>query len=496
MVKTKSSRESTPIPRRYRLYIDNVKFILGSAAHRAYPIRRKIRESRPRLCAAGGIALGRIVNITAKVAYILLHFSPLNEVYPNYALLQRILQGILSAYFLQRQAREQPVARLTERPVDAILGEPYQERKVSEYTSENYTRDAIKAVDAKFEAQKIAFAPLAFQAVRALLELGLLKAVSDSGEKGIGLGKAAEVAGVSLYGAKVLLEIALGMNIVKAAPGTGEDRFVLGKTGWFLLEDEMTRVNFDFVNDVCYKGAFELTRSVQAGKPLGLEAFGSPGKTIYEALSSLPEKARASWFAFDHFYSDIGFEEALPLVFFRNPKKIIDIGGNTARWALRCCRHDPHVQVTIIDLPGQIAAAEQAIARAGFSGRIKTLARDILDKETAVPTGADIIWMSQFLDCFSLEDVGRIMEKVRRAAGPVTDIYILEPFWDKQRFEAASYSLQAVSLYFTCMANGNSKMYRYEELAGAIEKAGFDIAEARHNLGSNDYSLLRCRGRP
>jgi len=370
-----------------------------------------------------------------------------------------------------------------------------------EYTNEKYIKDTIKAIDAKFEAQKIAFAPLAFQAVRALLELGILQAVSDSGEKGLGFAGAAEKAGISLYGAKVLLEIALGMNIVKALPETlpckdGENRFVLGKVGWFLLEDEMTRVNFNFVNDVCYKGAFELPRSVKAGKPLGLEVFESAGKTIYEVLSSLPERVKESWFAFDHFYSDIGFEEALPVVFSYNPKKIIDIGGNTAKWAICCCRYDPYVEVTIVDLPGQCAAAEKNIAQAGFSGRIKTAACNVLDAQTVIPHGADSIWMSQFLDCFSLEEVSRIMKKVYAAATAATDVFILEPFWDKQRFEAASYSLQATSLYFTCMANGNSKMYRYGEFAPVIENVGFDIADVRHNVGSNDYSLLRCRRKP
>jgi len=371
---------------------------------------------------------------------------------------------------------------------------------MSKNTPKDYTKDTIRAVDAKFEAQKIAFAPLTFQAVRALLELGLLKAVSDSGEQGLSLENAAKKAGISRYGAQTLLEIALGMNLVKIQPETppgkgGETRFVLGKTGWFLLEDDMTRVNFNFVNDVCYKGAFELKRSVEAGKPLGLEVFGSKGKTIYEILATLPEKVKESWFAFDHFYSDIGFEEALPIVFSHNPKKIIDIGGNTAKWAICCCRYNPQVEVTIVDLPGQTQAAEQKIAEAGFSGRIKTAACNVLDAATAIPPGADIIWMSQFLDCFSLDEVTRIMEKVRRAASPATNVYILEPFWDKQRFEAASYSLQATSLYFTCMANGNSKMYRCEELAGAVEKAGFDIVDAHHNLGSNDYSLLCCRSR-
>ena len=366
---------------------------------------------------------------------------------------------------------------------------------MAEYTNEHFKKDNIRAVDAKFEAQKIAFAPLVFQAVRALLELGLLKNISDSGEAGLTLGEAAAKAGLSDYGAKVLLEIALGMNIVKVLQTDAEDRFVLGKIGWFLLEDEMTRVNLNFVNDVCYKGAFELKRSVEAGKPLGLEVFGYNGKTIYEVLSSLPEQVKKSWFAFDHFYSDIGFEEALPIVFADSPKKLIDIGGNTAKWAICCCRYNPEVEVLIVDLPGQIAAAEKEIEKAGFRGRIKTMACNMLDEKTAIPPGADIVWMSQFLDCFSLDEITRIMEKVRYAADPATDVYIFEPFWDRQRFEAASFSLQATSLYFTCMANGNSKMYNSGEFIKAVERAGFDIAQARHNVGSNDYSLLRCRRR-
>ena len=364
--------------------------------------------------------------------------------------------------------------------------------EMSEYSNENYIKDNIKAVDAKFAAQKIAFAPLAFQAVKALLDLGILKALSDSGENGLTFAEAAQKADISHYGAKVLLEIALGMDIAKIVPGE-EACFVLGKTGWFLLEDEMTRVNFDFVHDVCYKGAFELTRSIKDGKPLGLEVFGHEGKTIYEVLSRLPEQVKKSWFAFDHFYSDIGFAQALPIVFASRPKKVIDIGGNTAKWALCCCRHDPDVEVLIVDLPGQTAAAQQEITRAGFSDRVKTLACNILSDEAVIPAGADVIWMSQFLDCFSLEEVVRIMKKARLAAGPDTDVYVFEPFWDMQRFQAASFSLKATSLYFACMANGNSKMYNSKELTAAIERAGFKVVEALHKLGSNDYSLLRCR---
>jgi hypothetical protein len=105
----------------------------------------------------------------------------------------------------------------------------------------------------------------------------------------------------------------------------------------------------------------------------------------------------------------------------------------------------------------------------------------------------DAIWMSQFLDCFALEQITAILAKVRAAAASGTDIYVLEPLWDMQRFEGAAFSLQASSLYFTCMANGSSKMYRFGELTAAVEKAGFELKTAHHDLGSNSYSLLRFR---
>ncbi len=53
------------------------------------------------------------------------------------------------------------------------------------YNIDKYKTDNIRAVDAKYEAQKIAFAPLAFQAIKAMINLGILQAISDSGEEGI-----------------------------------------------------------------------------------------------------------------------------------------------------------------------------------------------------------------------------------------------------------------------------------------------------------------------
>ena len=366
------------------------------------------------------------------------------------------------------------------------------------FNYDKFKTDNIRAVDAKFEAQKIAFAPMCYQAVRTMLELGMMQAINDAGEAGITRKELAEKAKISEYGAGVLCEMALGMNVIKLsqdseAGSADKEKFVIGKIGWMLLDDDLTKVNFWFTNDICYEGAWKLKESIINGKPEGLKVFGDQWTTVYEALSTLPDKPKKSWFEFDHFYSDIAFPEALPIVFAEKPKTMLDIGGNTGKWSLACCRYNPDVKMTIVDLPGQANVAKKNAAEAGFADRIDFSMGNVLDDTTKLPENPDAVWMSQFLDCFSLKQITKILKKVYEAATPETNVFVLEPLWDKQRFEASSYSLQATSLYFTCIANGNSKMYRYEELVNAIGEAGFELKTAHHNLGSNAYSLLVFR---
>ncbi|NEN67869.1 SAM-dependent methyltransferase, partial [Escherichia coli] len=74
---------------------------------------------------------------------------------------------------------------------------------------------------------------------------------------------------------------------------------------------------------------------------------------------------------------------------------------------------------------------------------------------------------------------------------PGARLYILELFWDAQKFEAASFSLNASSLYFTCMANGNSRFYSVEKFYRYLEMAGFEVEQRHDNLGVG-HTLLIC----
>ena len=350
-----------------------------------------------------------------------------------------------------------------------------------------FKQDHRTAVEAKEYAQFLAFAPMAFQASRALVKLGLLAAVEKSRPRGITSAEAAEKTGLTVYGARVLLEAGLGIGLVTLH----DDRFLLTRTGHFLLHDEMTRVNFDFVNDVCYHGAFELEKSVREGRPEGLKVFGE-WPTIYEALSQLPEPVRESWLKFDHYYSDAAFDAVLPIVFKHPPRRLLDIGGNTGRWAQRCVNFSPTVQVCIADLPGQLKMAEAATRHQPGGDRISGHPINLLEPDSALPENCDAIWMSQFLDCFSEEQIRLILGKCRRVLPPAGRMFILEPLWDRQKFLAAAFSLQFTSLYFTAMANGNSQMYHSELFLSLIRESGFEIEEQFDHLGVG-HSLIVSR---
>lgn len=352
-----------------------------------------------------------------------------------------------------------------------------------------YQEDSMSVLEAKEEAQRLAFAPIAFQAALCLRDLGMLAALDGAGKGGLALGELAARTGVSEYGVGVLVDMGLSARVVNQR----EQRFTLSRLGHFVLHDSMARANMDFTADICYRPMAHLADAIRSGTPSGLREFGD-WPTVYHGLSQLPEQARRSWFAFDHYYSDRAFGELLPRVFASKPARLVDIGANTGRWALRCCAYDADVALTLVDLPQQLAVAQANLAAAGHGARIHLHPVDILDPSQALPEDGDVYWMSQFLDCFSAEQIVSILRRLRAAMPATATLFIVEVFPDLQRFESAAYTLNATSLYFTCVANGNSRFYRCSEFLPLVEAAGFAVESQVDGIGLG-HSLLSLRPR-
>ena len=100
--------------------------------------------------------------------------------------------------------------------------------------------------------------------------------------------------------------------------------------------------------------------------------------------------------------------------------------------------------------------------------------------------------MSQFLDCFSMDQIVGILTRARAVMSDESRIYIMETLWDRQRFEPATLCLTMTSVYFTAIANGNSKMYNTSDLQQCIVSAGLEIETIHDHLGQG-HSIVVCK---
>lgn len=351
--------------------------------------------------------------------------------------------------------------------------------------NKNFSPEHQSAFSARFEAQKIVYGPVVFQCVHYAWKRGVLQALSDAGEKGLRIAELSTAHSWNEYALKVVLETCLSAGVVYL----NDENYVLDKTGYCILTDKITQINFNFNQDVCYEGLAKLAESLDIGQPKGLTALGQ-WSSIYEGLQSLPEPAKSSWYAFDHHYSDTSFPTILADIFATAPRQVMDIGANTGKFSCAALAYNSAVQLHLVDLPVQLSVAEKALREAGVRERAHLYPIDLLDQDTPLKPGMDVIWMSQFLSCFSESAIASILRRAVKALTPKGQLIIMDTFWDRQRYDIASYCLINTSPYFTAIASGNSKIYESTDYIRLAELAGLELLTVRDDIGYC-HSLLR-----
>lgn len=348
---------------------------------------------------------------------------------------------------------------------------------------------ALSASEARGKALRLTFAPFLFQAVCALDELGVLKLMWDHREQGLRREDIAERLGISRYAATVLLEAGVAAEVFSLSDGV----FVLTRVGYYLCNDRMTQVNLAFARDVCYRPLQHLVESLREGRPRGLPELNTAfedSQTLYADFGKLPPSVQESWLEFDHFYSDAAFQQALGVVLSADVRRVLDVGGNTGRFAQLCLKSNPDVSVTIADHPVQVESAKARLGQGEAGHRVAYLPRNLLSEEP-YPGGFCAVWLSQLLDCLGEEEVAALLRSLRFSLRPGGKLFVLEPCWDLQRQRAGMEALTLLSLYFTSVANGNSRMYDSQTLTQLISSGGFSVLERHDDLGVG-HSLFVC----
>jgi hypothetical protein len=350
-----------------------------------------------------------------------------------------------------------------------------------------FSEDEMNAGEALNRAHDLAFAPYAFEVARILRDRGLLAALEERGDEGLSAGQAATSASLPLNSATVLLEAGLGIGLVSGRDG----RFRVTKAGHYFLQNSTVRSNTDLMRDLCLPGLEHLEASFEAGRPLGLSSFGD-WSNIFEALPALPMRARQSWYAFNNHHSSAAFGDAMPSIFAQRPRRILDIGGSTGLFALTCLDYNDEVHIGIADLSSEPARTEPGIKAAIRAGRVTLHKLDVLDLAAQLPGGYDAIWMSQFMPCFSEDQIRSILRRCYEVLPDGGRLWLMEAFWDRQRYQAAAAAQQMTSVYFVHLATGVSRMWQSDTLLSLIAESGFGLLSIKDDMGRG-HTLLELR---
>ena len=68
----------------------------------------------------------------------------------------------------------------------------------------------------------------------------------------------------------------------------------------------------------------------------------------------------------------------------------------------------------------------------------------------------------------------------------------METLWDRQKYDTAAFCLTMTSLYFTALANGNSKMYHSDDMIRLVNTAGLEVENIYDGLGQG-HSIIVCK---
>jgi ubiquinone/menaquinone biosynthesis C-methylase UbiE len=289
---------------------------------------------------------------------------------------------------------------------------------------------------------------------------------------------------LSAYGARVLLLACCASRLIRRDEKTG---------GYFnsrLAEQVLVQgsaysmVPFvQFNHQIQRRCTVHLTKALKENCNAGLDEFPGEGATLYERLTNYPEleclfqKAMGA-------YTRLS-PKMMDLQEFSKVKHLLDVGGGDGSNAIRLCKRQADLKVTLLDIPSVLPIARNAIQRSGLSDRIQCLPRDMFTEEW--PIGCDAVLLSHIVEIFAPEKILFLYRNALRALPPGGQLFV----WTIMANDAETMSLQAAksSIYFLCAASGEGMAYPGKDHEQWLREAGFQAIK-RYDAREIDHGAL------
>lgn len=149
----------------------------------------------------------------------------------------------------------------------------------------------------------------------------------------------------------------------------------------------------------------------------------------------------------------------------RGVRRMLDLGGGPGVYAEEFVRKNPDIHATIFDVPDVVEVTRERIRD---SAQLSTIAGDCFEDDLGADY--DLVFMSNFIHIFALNEIIPLFNKVRKALNPRGRLVIKDFFMNDQH-SGPVFSAQFALHMLVNTETGNT--YSFPELRRALQEAEF-----------------------
>ncbi|MEU7846049.1 methyltransferase [Micromonospora parva] len=311
----------------------------------------------------------------------------------------------------------------------------------------------------------ILFGHAAFEYLNAACELGLFELLHDTGELtkpeiAAKLGLEERAGDILMLGCTALgLTVKTAEKYTNAAPITA----LIDDGDWQRFKDTVA-----FEQYIVYDGQRELTESLRRNTNVGLARFPGTGRNLYHRLGE-DSRLEGVFYRYMRSWSELANQCLVEALDLTNASQLLDCGGGDAVNAIALASANPHVRITIFEMPHAAEIAKRRIAERNLSDRVLVTTGDMF--EDAFPAGNDVILFAHQFVIWTLEENTTLLRKAYEALPPGGRVVIFNSMSNDSGDGPLVAALDSV--YFATLPEEGGMIYSWSQHEQCLADAGF-----------------------
>ncbi|MER6031057.1 methyltransferase [Streptomyces sp. NPDC001851] len=311
----------------------------------------------------------------------------------------------------------------------------------------------------------ILFGHAAFQYLNAACELGLFDLLAEKGP--LSVQEVRTALDLEKRACDVLL---LGCAALRLIHREGPVCRLSAEIGELMDRGEWTHVvnTVAFEQYIVYEGQADFTESLRRNTNVGLRRIPGEGKDLYPRLAQNPHLEEV-FYRYMRSWSQLANQHLVRHLDLTEARSLLDCGGGDAVNAIALAAANPHLQVTVLEIPSSIPVAEDSIRQAGLADRITVRGVDLF--ADPFPAGFDCVLFAHQLVIWTPEENTTLLRKAHDALRPGGRVAVFNSMSDDSGDGPLIAALDSV--YFAALPAEGGMIYPWSQHEESLRAAGF-----------------------